>query len=81
VKVAPDARQIEHDVDAVLGELRRGPDPRQQEQLRRRDRPRAHHNLGPGACRVDAAGMLPLHPYAAGAFHQQSADRRPSDDP
>jgi hypothetical protein len=81
VEVAPHAREIQNDVDAELGELRHRPDPRQQEQLRRSDRPRADHNLRPRPRAVQAAGMLPLHAHAAGALHQQPARGRPREDP
>ena len=47
LQVRPHRRLVDHRRDPVLLQMPRRPDPRQHQDLRRRDRPRRHHHLGP----------------------------------
>ena len=74
VQVLADAGQVGDDVDPERAQVVRGPDAREQEQLRRADRPAAHDDL----CRVralDAAVVRPLDADAPRARRTADAAR------
>ena len=78
VQVLADAGQVRDDVDAERAQVIRRPDPREQEELRRPDRPAAHDDL-PGVRALDAAVLRPLDADAPRAVEQQAPRDRAGD--
>ena len=78
VQVLADAGQVRDDVDAERAQVIRRPDPREQEELRRPDRPAAHDDLL-GLRALDAAVLRPLDADAARAVEQQAPRDRAGD--
>ena len=74
VQVLADPGQVCDDVDPERAQVICRPDPREQEELRRADRPSAHDDLL-GLRALDAAVLRPLHADAAGAVEQQAPRR------
>jgi len=78
VQVLAHPRQVCDDVDPDRPQLVCRPDPREEEELRRADRPSAQDDL-PGLHALDAAVLRPLHADAAGALDQHPARERAGD--
>ena len=78
VQVLARPRQVCDDVDPERPQTVCRPDPREEEELRRADRPSVQDHL-PGLHALDAAVLRPLHADAAGALEQQAARERAGD--
>ena len=75
VEVLADAGQVRDDVDAVRAQVIRRPDPREQQELRRPDRPSAHDDLA-GVRALDAvAARDHSTPTHAAAVEEQTRAR------
>ena len=76
-RFSPTPGQVCDDVDPDRAQVVRGAEPREQEELRRPDRPAAHDGL-PGPHALDAAVLRPFHPDAARSVEQETPrDARP----